>query len=636
MRRYFRSLIIIFILIAIAATSLFVQHIQFNFFGTNFNRGGDTPLGLSLGLDLQGGSHLVYQASKDITVSFEEIVSLNQVKDAISQIGLENVVIKRGEEDNFIISKISLQKEDSERIREGLLEYIGDISIFQFSLAPTDEQIEGVMSIIERRVNAFGVTEPSIQLMGSNRILVQLPNIELSKAKELIGETATLEFKERTINALQPLDITTSDIVSTELNIGTDEKDVILNLLLDSSATQEMEALFIRLSEKTEENINKIGYLLGQDALILTLLGQDTDPINVNYQEIEHLEDNLFLLKLSEFQTINEAMEVLGESPQFNFQELIAKLDTRIGLTGSDLIRAFAGQHPTTGEPIVSTQFNDRGARIFAEVTGRIAGTANQFAIFLDDEELLSPVAQQAITGGSAFIQGPGFTFDMVRTIAIQLESGRLPIPIEVIQERTVDATLGSDSLKKSVIAGLVGLAMVLIFMVFYYRMIGLVAGGALIVYTILVMAIFKLWPITLTLSGVAALILSIGMAVDANILIFERMKEELRAGRSLNTAVNEGFNRAWTSIRDSNISTIITCAILFWFGNQLGTSIIQGFALTLFVGVVVSMFTAITVSRTFVRVLATTSFAKRTNWLLAIDGKVKERSRKLQSSDPN
>ncbi len=635
MRRYFRRLIIIFLLIAVAATSLFVQHIQFNFLGTNFDRGGDTPLGLNLGLDLQGGSHLVYQASKDITVSFEEIVSLGEVQDAVSKIGLENVLVKRGEENNFIINKTSLQKEESETIREGLLEYIGDISIFEFSLDPTDEQIEGVMSIIERRVNAFGVTEPTIQLMGSNRILVQLPNIELAKAKELIGETATLEFKERNINALQPLDVTAEDVISTELKVG-DDTSVLLNLLLDPNATKKMKALLVRLSERTQENIDNIGYLLGQDALILSLLEKDSDPINVNYQEIEYVENNLFVLKLSEFQTIAEAKEVLGESPQFNLQELVAKLDTPIGLTGSDLVRAFAGQHSTTGEPIVNTQFNDRGARIFAEVTGRIAGTPNQFAIFLDGEELLSPTAQKAITGGSAFIQGPDFTFDMVRTIAIQLESGRLPVPIEVIQERTVDATLGSDSLRKSVVAGLVGLAMVLIFMVFYFRMIWLVAGSALIVYTILVLAIFKLWPITLTLSGVAALILSIGMAVDANILIFERMKEELRAGRSLNTAVTEGFNRAWTSIRDSNISTIITCGIIFWFGNQLGTSIIQGFALTLFVGVIISMFTAITVSRTFVAVLATTPLAKRVNWLLAIDGKINERAKKLPESSPN
>ena len=244
-------------------------------------------------------------------------------------------------------------------------------------------------------------------------------------------------------------------------------------------------------------------------------------------------------------------------------------------------------------------------------------------------------MAQQAITGGSAFIQGPDFTFDRVRTIAISLESGRLPVPIEVIQERSVDATLGKDSLNKSLIAGMVGLGLVLLFMVIYYRLAGLVAASSLVIYAILLLSIFKLWPITLTLSGVAAFILSIGMAVDANILISERMKEELRAGRTLGAAITEGFNRAWTAIRDSNVSTMITCAILFWFGNQLGASIVQGFALTLFIGVLVSMFTAITVSRTFLRVMATTALAKRANLFVPIEGGAAERPRRMVSEKP-
>jgi preprotein translocase subunit SecD len=185
-------------------------------------------------------------------------------------------------------------------------------------------------------------------------------------------------------------------------------------------------------------------------------------------------------------------------------------------------------------------------------------------------------------------------------------------VPIELIQERDVDAILGADSLRKSVIAGLAGLGLVLAFMVLYYRVPGIVASVALLVYAAMVLALFKLMPITMTLSGIAAIILSIGMAVDANILIFERMKDELRAGRTLLSAINIGFNRAWPAIRDGNVSTLITCAILFWFSDQLGATIVQGFAVALAIGVVVSMFSAITVSRTFLRVVATTGLMRR------------------------
>ena len=201
---------------------------------------------------------------------------------------------------------------------------------------------------------------------------------------------------------------------------------------------------------------------------------------------------------------------------------------------------------------------------------------------------------------------------ERVRDLALLLESGRLPIPIELIQERDVDAMLGADSLAKSVLAGGTGLMLVLLFMTLYYRVPGFVASLALILYSGMVLSIFKLIPITLTLSGVAAAILSIGMAVDANILIFERMKDELRAGRTMLSAINIGFNRAWPAIRDGNVSTLITCAILFWFSDQLGATIVQGFAVTLAVGVIISMFSAIVISRTMLRILALSPLSKR------------------------
>lgn len=428
-RPYLRRLALILVLLSIAVAALAVPEIDIGFGDTRFQRGGTGPLGLNLGLDLQGGVHLVYQAKGD---------------------------------------------------------------------TPTEDQMQGVVRVIETRVNKFGVAEPIVQALGSNRILVQLPGVEnVEEAKKLIGDTAKLEFKERTCE----------DIACTQFT------------------------------------------------------------------------------------------------------------DKDIGLTGDDLERAYTGRHPTTNAPVVFLDFNGNGARLFAETTGRIAGTNNRTAIFLDDEVLLAPVAQKAILGGQAYIEGPTFTLQRVQTLAIQLEAGRLPVPIEVILEQDVDATLGADSLRKSLLAGYAGLGLVILFMALYYRAPGVLATLALVVYVSLLLAIFKLVPVTLTLAGIAGFILSIGMAVDANILIFERMKEELRAGRSLLAAVDTGFNRAWPSIRDSNISTFITCAILFWFGSRLGASMVTGFAVTLFIGVSLSMFSAITVSRNFLRLSAFTGLG-RLRWM--------------------
>ena len=211
-----------------------------------------------------------------------------------------------------------------------------------------------------------------------------------------------------------------------------------------------------------------------------------------------------------------------------------------------------------------------------------------------------------------------------VRTISIQLKSGALPVGLKLIQERNVNATLGEDSLNKSVMAGGIGLILVLIFMVSYYKAPGLVASVALILYGVLLLAIFKIVPVTLTLSGAAAVILSIGVAVDANILISERIKEEIRSGRLLLSSIREGFQRAWPSIRDSNISTIITCMVLYWFGDRFGTSVIQGFALTLGIGVILSMFTAYFVSRVLMRLIGMTPLGTRLS-LFVPTGKVND-----------
>ncbi len=432
-----RRLVFIVLLVALAAWGLAVQHYSIDIFSFNFTRGEDDgPLGLTLGLDLQGGVQLIYEA-----------------------------------------------------VEEGV----------------TASQMAGVQEKIERRTNAFGVTEPSIQRLGDNRILIQLPGVEdVEEAKRLIGSTGKLEFKER--------------------------------ICPDAACTE------------------------------------------------------------------------------FSDQD--------IGLTGELLSRAYASTHPTSGKPIVNLEFNSEGARLFGESTARIANTNNRTAIFLDDVEILAPSARQPILGGQAFIEGPDFTFERVSTISIQLEEGRLDTPIAVISEQNVDATLGEEALDRSLVAGMIGFGLVVLFMALYYRLPGVTASLALICYIILVMFLVKMVPVTLTLSGIAGFILSIGVAVDANILISERTKEELRTGRALLGAISTGFNRAWPAILNSNVATMITCVILFWFGSRFGASAVTGFAVTLFIGVATSMFTAVIISQTLLRIMAVTPLARYTDLFSPVPGR--------------
>ncbi len=282
-------------------------------------------------------------------------------------------------------------------------------------------------------------------------------------------------------------------------------------------------------------------------------------------------------------------------------------------MTGSALTIATVQTDPTTGEVVVGFELTSEGAQIFGQHT--TANVGKFLTIVLDKTVISSPSINSAITGGSGVITG-NFTVESANNLALQLRYGSLPVPLRVAESRTVGPTLGQDSLRKSLIAGIVGLAVVAVFMILYYRLPGILAVLALLMYATITFALFKLIPVTLTLPGIAGFVLSVGVAVDANILIFERMKEELRAGRKLITAVEEGFRRAWSSIRDSNISTLITCVILFWFGSQFGASVVKGFALTLALGVMVSLFTAVVVTRTLLHaMLDNIDFSERHSW---------------------
>jgi len=270
-------------------------------------------------------------------------------------------------------------------------------------------------------------------------------------------------------------------------------------------------------------------------------------------------------------------------------------------------------QTSSVGQYEIAFTLKSNGTQVFSDYT--TANVGKYLAIVLDKKVISVPVINSAITGGQGVIQG-SFTVDTANALAVQLRYGSLPVPVKVVESETVGPTLGAESVRKSLLAGAIGLTVVILFMGLYYRLPGVLADLALVTYTLISLMLFKVIPIFLTLPGIAGFILSIGMAVDANVLIFERLKEELRSGRSLRQAIDLGWSRAWPSIRDSNSSTLITCLILYIFGNTFGASIVKGFSINLALGVVISLFTAIIVTRTYLHlVLDNLKLDEHPNW---------------------
>jgi len=374
-----------------------------------------------------------------------------------------------------------------------------------------DEIMDGVKGVIERRINALGITEATVQIQKQQEdynIVIQIPGIaDIEKAKEMVGLFTVLEFRE--------LDTEGEWIPATgTVTVNSEEKELVLS------------SRYFR--ENTEVTL-----------------------------------------------------------------------------------------HPTTNEVLLLFEMDETGAKLFKQISTRLLG--KPLAIFLGDEPLtgedgriIAPTVQAVIEDKG---QITGLSLVDAQDLSQVLNAGRIDVPLGrwaegefqpnvPLYERTVDATLGQDSISRSIIAAVIGIVLLLVFMLVYYRLPGLVACLSLGIYGVVLLTIFKLVPVTLTLPGVAGFILSLGMAVDANVLIFERTKEELRGGRSLGAAVETGFNRAWTAIRDSNITTFIACFILFWLGGELGALMVRGFAVTLFIGVALSMFTAIIITRTFLRLI--------------------------------
>ena len=383
------------------------------------------------------------------------------------------------------------------------------------------EALDGAIAVIEKRVNVLGVTEPVIQQLGEDRIVVELAGIsEIEKAKNIIGQTALLEF-----------------------------------------------------GELTEE---------GEEAKWVDELGEwKPTTAEINGEELElssrYFKENTYV-------------------SQDNF-----------------------------GQVVLAFEWNEIGSQMFEDITTRLLN--QQLGIFLGDEPLrgddgipIAPVIQSVISDKGII---EGLSLSEATELSKLLNAGRIPVPLTPIYEQTVSPILGSDFVDMSLRAGIIGLILILIFMMVYYRLPGALASAALLFYAFSVLAIFKAVPVTLTLAGIGGFVLSIGMAVDANILIFERMKEELRLGRTLGAAIESGFKRAWPAIRDSNITTFIVCAILYWLGSSIIASApVMGFAATLAIGVAVSMFSAVIVTRTFLRILAGSRLAQKTSLFSGYSGR--------------
>ncbi|MQG48325.1 MAG: protein translocase subunit SecD [SAR202 cluster bacterium] len=585
--RSIRLSITILLILGIAIAALGFKDIDIDVPGfPRIERDGTGPLGLKLGLDLRGGGHLVYQADTGtrFDVTFADDVTINDLVTTLQGLrfgdddsefeGLQVVPLAL----NRYQIRTDILEDDDPRgagLNDALTEAHGDITLFQTSIIPEPslDQMQGVLENITGRVNRFGTEEPIIQIFGDDRIIVQLPGAS--------GSVTNIGLAEPDPEAPAP---------EVPVDIFTDLPRV--------------------LAEAGYEEFN----IEFNDAMNFTV---QSNTVNIETQGRALTEIGTQIGQLNRFEVtsgIDDAKALIGQTARLEFKERTCEneacttfTDADLGLTGDDLSRAEAATNHL-GVWVVNVQFNDRGSDIFSDLTRRIstteAQTTKRIAVLMDDRELIAPRALAWIRDGRTQISG-NFNRDRARELAIQIEAGSLDVPLRLIQESDVDALLGSESLKNSLIAALVGLGLVFVFMIIYYRMAGVVAAFALVFYAIIVLAIFKMIPITLELAHIGGFILSIGMAVDANILIFERMKEEVRIGRTLASSMEVGFSRAWPAIRDSNISTMITCVVLLWFGDRLGGGLVTGVAISLFIGVAVSMFTAVVVSRNLLQLTA-------------------------------
>lgn len=512
---------------------------------------------------------------------------------------------------------------NSLKVNEGLdlqggihLEYKADVS--QVPSGKESEALSSAQAVIERRVNAFGVGEPLVQLSQSGtekRIIVELPGIkDIEEAKKMIKETPFLEFREQ----VSP----DAEVFKTFDTLNQNVKGIAESTLSKAKNGGDFSALASEFSQDPGSKdkggdldfVKKGAFVPEFDAV---LFNPDFKSGSV-WPDLVESKFGWHIIKKIEERGEGDTLEVhsahilLGKRSVDQYPELQWVVT---GLTGKNLKNASVDyQSQGVGSPQVALQFDAEGTKLFAEITKKNIG--KPVAIFLDKEIISQPTVQNEIVAGQAVITG-NFTMQEANALVKRLNEGALPVPITLIGQQSVDASLGQDALQKSLFAGLVGLGAVAVFMILYYRFLGFIAVFALLLYTGMLFALFKLsaftpFAITVTLSGIAGFVLSIGMAVDANVLIFERMREELSFGKNIHKALEEAFRRAWPSIRDGNYSTLITTFILI----ASGTGFVKGFAIILTIGVILSMFTAVVLVHIILKFVLG-SWAEKYPWIL-------------------
>lgn len=491
------------------------------------------------------------------------------------------------------------------------------------------ESLEGIQDVVKKRIDAYGVSEPIVQTsqIGElHRLIVELPGVSnAEEAKNIISKTPLLEFKEQDLEAV--LDEGERGFIQSQKTTQTTKANEILQKALSGEDFAELARENSEDSGSSEDG-GALGFFKRDDMLEAFSEAAFRDDLQKGevYPEIVETEFGFHIIKKEDekeeegekqVKASHILLMVLSEE-RFLSQKQQSFKDT--GLTGQQLEEAQLRFNQQTNQSEVGLVFNDEGKKLFKEITERNQG--NPVAIYLDGKIISAPIVQAVIRNGEAVISG-NFNIQEARELVQRLNAGALPVPITLISQQSIGPTLGKISLEKSLKAGLIGLIVVSIFMILYYRIFGLISVISLTFYTALMVSVFKVsavtpLSITLTLSGIAGYILSVGMAVDANILIFERVKEEIKSGKSLRVAADEGFKRAWPSIRDGNVSTIITALILI----MLGAGFIKGFALTLMIGVLISMFTAVVVTRMILKFILIERFEKYPFLFIAGKGK--------------
>ena len=415
----------------------------------------------------------------------------------------------------------------------------------------TSQEVEAVKAVLDRRVNGLGVSESILQTIGSDQLLLELPGEQdPSKAARVLGKTALLEFR------------------------------------IQKNGTEELMQK-LKFSRLQIENLNK--------------LISNNDSYKFNQLEISQIEKIKQLLDLNSL-TGNQVEQIDVLKQKLN--TTIATLFESSTLTGKDLVNAGRRQEQNLSSWEVTLNFTQQGGDKFAQLTKSIAGSSRLLGIILDGQSISEATvgtqfSTAGITGGAATISG-GFTSEEARELEVQLRGGSLPLPVKVLQVKTIGPTLGEENIRRSLMAAFSGLVLVTLFMIFNYRLAGVVAVISLSLYSLFNITIYSLLPVTLTLPGIAGFILSIGMAVDANVLIFERVKDELRRGNTLIRSIDAGFSLALSSIIDGHLTTLISCSALFY----LGTGFVKGFAATLGIGVLISLFSALTCTKVILKFL--------------------------------